>query len=279
MEASLQLARALQEDGIQHVVCTPHVFPGRHDNTSTSIAAHVSAMTEALREAGIPLTLSWAGEVRLMPEVLGLLARNELPFLGVSPAGQRFMLLEMPDGQIPVGTDRFVAKLLQARVTPILAHPERNRAVMEDYRRIGPLVAMGCGLQLTASSLTGEFGPRVQAVAQRLLDKSWVQAVASDAHNLGGRRPRMSAASDWLSQHYGQTAAMRLTLLGPASLSRQPEAKLPEAGPADSRTAAAAPLLDEEPMLDGRVLVAADRVDVPVAFERTAAAQPDKALP
>jgi protein-tyrosine phosphatase len=130
------------------------------------------------------------------------------------------MLLEMPDGQIPLGADRFVRHLMRAGIRPVIVHPERNRAVMERVDRLEPLVDEGCYVQVTAGSLVGSFGAAAQAASQVLLDRGWVQAVASDAHNLTGRRPRMREAADWLRQHYGAETARKLTVTGPASLAQ-----------------------------------------------------------
>ena len=33
LEASLALARVAVQDGITHLVCTPHIHPGRYDNS------------------------------------------------------------------------------------------------------------------------------------------------------------------------------------------------------------------------------------------------------
>ena len=218
LEAALELARALVSDGIDHVVCTPHVFPGRFENRRTSIQDEFYRFVGQLAAAGVDLSLSFAGEVRLTPEVLGLMSRDELPLLGEGSNGQRTMLLELPDGQIPVGTERFVDKLLDADIRPVIAHPERNRAVIENPARIETLVDMGCYLQLTASSVTGHFGERVQRTSRKLIEANWVQAVASDSHNLGGRRPRMKDAAAWLARQYGPGAARRLVFMGPAAL-------------------------------------------------------------
>lgn len=217
--AALALARALVDDGVTQVVCTPHVFPGRYENRRSSIADEFDRFAALLEASGILLPLRYAGEVRLTPEVLDLLPRHELPWLG-RENGRYTMLLEMPDGQIPLGADRFVRLLLDRGVRPVIVHPERNRAVMDDPARIEPLVRMGCALQLTAGSLLGDFGPRAQATAVHLLDQGQVQAVASDAHNLTGRRPRMRAANEWLTRHYGADAARHLTREGPAQLSQ-----------------------------------------------------------
>ena len=79
LESALQLARALVADGVKHVVCTPHVFPGRFENRRSNIVDECMVFRQRLREAGIALSISCAGEVRLTPEVLALLDRDELP--------------------------------------------------------------------------------------------------------------------------------------------------------------------------------------------------------
>ncbi len=216
-EAAMALASALVADGVTQVVCTPHVFPGRFENRRSSIEEDFAGFAALVQQAGLPLQLMWGGEVRLTPEVLDLLPAQELPFLG-QQAGLKTMLLEMPDGQIPLGADRFVRRLVAAGIRPVIAHPERNRMVMDQPDRMQALVDEGCALQLTAGSLLGEFGNRAQTTARTLLEAGWVQAVASDAHNLAGRKPRMKAAAAWLRQHFGAETAVQMLLHGPASL-------------------------------------------------------------
>jgi len=217
VEAALALAQALVDDGVTQVVCTPHVFPGRFENWRSSIADEHARFQTLLRDNGVALQLLWGGEVRLTPEVLELLAKHELPFMG-EVGGYRTLMLEMPDGQVPLGALKFVRHLLAQRVRPIIVHPERNRGVMEKIERLHPLVEEGCYVQVTAGSLVGQFGPKAQAIAAELVKRGWVHAVASDAHNLAGRRPRMRDAADWLTQHYGPSTTRELTVLGPAGL-------------------------------------------------------------
>jgi protein-tyrosine phosphatase len=85
------------------------------------------------------------------------------------------------------------------------------------------LIDQGCWVQLTAGSLVGQFGSKAQACAQTLLDEQWATVVASDAHNLTGRRPMMRAAAQWLATHYGAAAAQQLTVLAPARLAGLPQ--------------------------------------------------------
>ena len=223
VEAALALAKACVDDGITHAVLTPHVFPGRFENWRSSIAEEHARFADLLQASGMTLQLSWAGEVRLTPEVLDLLARDELPFLG-TVGGFRTLLLEMPDGQVPLGALLFVRRLMAAKVRPVIVHPERNRGVMEKPERLREFVDEGCYVQVTAGSLVGQFGARAQAVAADLVTRGWVHAVASDAHNTTGRRPRMRDAAQWLAQHHGDQVARQLTVLGPAGLCMHNEA-------------------------------------------------------
>ena len=222
LEESLALARALVADGVTHVVATPHVYPGRYANKRSSIAAEHARFVQALAVAKIPLAVSFAGEVRLDQEVLDWLAEGELPFLAgeaaVAGKAHKALLLEMPDGQVPLGADRFCSMLLKQGITPVIVHPERNRGVMEKLERIRPFIDLGCQIQLTAASVIGEFGRNAHTTALQLLEQGWVSVVASDAHNLRGRAPRLQAAHAWLAEHYGPAAARQLTLIGPAQL-------------------------------------------------------------
>lgn len=222
LEEGIALARAAVADGVQHLVLTPHVFPGRFENRRSTIEREVPRFVLALRTYNVPLQISFAGEVRLDATVLDLLAAGEIPFLGQC-AGYRTMLLELPDAQIPLGATQFVRALVRQNIRPIIVHPERNKAVMEKPSRIDPFVADGCFLQLTGGSLLGQFGTRALQASTYLLERDSVVAVASDAHNLGARNFRLGETREWLRTHYGETTARRLLHDGPAALCGLPD--------------------------------------------------------
>lgn len=199
MAESLDLARASVADGITHAAMTPHIHIGRYDNLRSSVVKATSEFQAALDDAGVPLRVFPAGEVRLAADILDLLERDELPFLGVLD-GYRVLLIEFPYGQIPVGTEKLLRWLIDHQIRPLIAHPERNKAVLGNIERISPFIEMGCLLQVTAGSLTGDFGGPVQSVANLLLERGWVSVIASDAHNLMHRAPQLSHARRFLTE-------------------------------------------------------------------------------
>lgn len=217
MVESLDLARASVADGITHAAMTPHIHPGRYENSRSSVVAATSEFRAALQAASIPLQIYPSGEVRLTAEIIELLEQDELPFLGTLD-GYRIMLLEFPYGQIPVGTEKLAHWLLAHKIRPLIAHPERNKIIMQNVERIAPFVEMGCFLQVTASSVVGGFGEAVFDSTLLMLKRNWVSVIASDAHNLAHRAPVMTAARNWLIGHGGQEWADELTKIMPAKI-------------------------------------------------------------
>lgn len=221
IEDALALAKAIVADGVRHAVLTPHVYPGRWNNTRTSLQQQFELFQASLLRLGIPLSVSLGGEVRLNDGVLDLLAQDEIPTLGTYQ-GLKTMLLELPDATIPLGSDKLARYLIDKGYCPIIVHPERNKAVMEKPERLRPFVDMGCQIQVTAGSVLGEFGRNALTTAQALFDRDWVNLLASDCHNLRGRAPRMAAARAWAAAQLGERKAWSLCFSQPAKLCSQP---------------------------------------------------------
>jgi protein-tyrosine phosphatase len=223
------LLRACIDDGTYHLALTPHIFPGVFDNTADKIRTAFNQFVNQCAAGGFELGLSWASEVRLCPEVLELLVNDQLGFLGESD-GMRNLLVEMPDGQIPLGADRFFEALFARQVRPVIVHPERNKAVMEKPQRLQRFCAMGCAVQITAGSLVGGFGQRARLTAHQLLIEAqkdnWTVAIASDTHNLKSRAPQMTAARRWLTIEMGEPAAWKWLVHTPSILCGLPAASV-----------------------------------------------------
>ncbi|MFK7732995.1 MAG: tyrosine-protein phosphatase [Pseudomonadales bacterium] len=217
LEESLQLCQIAVESDISVAVVTPHIHPGRWENNRQSIAEQCSALQQSLVSKRIPLRLGFAGEVRLTEQVIDQVAQNQIPFYGELD-GYHIMLLEFPHGHIIPGSDKLVQWLLDRRIRPLIAHPERNKAVMKHSACLLPFLEAGCLLQLTAGSLTGSFGGKAQAIAQQLLQDNVVAVVASDGHNAKARPPELKNAFHHIAEHYGQARAERLMIHTPATI-------------------------------------------------------------
>jgi len=278
MEDALALARALADDGIEHLVATPHIYLGVFDNSAARIGEAFDAFQTAVSDAGIDLTMTWAAEVRICPEILDWIESRRLPMLNGSLVGPSTALIELPDGQIPVGTDKLMGMMLDRGITPLMAHPERNKAVMEQPTRLDALRRLGCKFQVTAGSLLGDFGSRAQATAQKLLDAGWVDVVATDAHNRSSRRPRLGAARDWLTEHFDAALALRLTRTQPAEIAGVSSFAIQSGGQRlVFRDLPAMPPLEASDLWSVEAMLGAATASAPAAATATAPGQNDAA--
>lgn len=217
LEQALELARIAVANGITHSVVTPHVHPGRYENDSASVERALATFRGALQAAGIPLQLGYAGEVRLSVEVLAMVEQERVPFYG-EVDGYRVMLLELPHSHVPPGSDALVGWLLDRRIRPMIAHPERNKDVMRSLDKLQPFIEAGCLFQVTAGSVAGLFGDYALRVACAMLEAGHVTLLASDAHNRDFRPPRLDHGRDAAARLIGEKAARRLVYDSPRAL-------------------------------------------------------------
>jgi protein-tyrosine phosphatase len=236
LEQSLAMARIAVEEGISIQACTPHIFPGVYNNTGGDIRSRVEQLQLALNEASIPLHLVAGADVHITPNLVQKLQAGE----ALSLYDSRYVLLETPHHVLPPRTEDVFFELLAAGFVPILTHPERMSWIDRNYEVIRRLVHAGAWMQLTAGALLGKFGPQPRYWSERMLDEGMFHIVATDAHDIERRPPRMREAYDVLCRRVGEEEALHLVLNRPyAILEDQPASALP--APQAVRAPAAAP--------------------------------------
>lgn len=218
LEDALEMLRIAVESGVKTQVLTPHIQPGRFDNTKDYLLRRFQDFLEAVRAARIDIELRLAAEVHVCPQIMGMVASDTLPWLGTYQ-GMKTFLLEFPQSKPPAGSVNLVRWLVNRKVLPIIVHPERCREWQEHPERLEQLVEFGCPLQITASSLLGGFGRGARDAALRFLTESQAPiAVASDCHNLAYRPPDIDQGYAWLNDKFGGASSTRLTGETPAQL-------------------------------------------------------------
>ncbi|MCB1702357.1 MAG: capsular biosynthesis protein [Halioglobus sp.] len=217
LDQALELARLALANGIRHAVVTPHIHPNRYPNQADNLKPALAAFKLELASRDIPLALGLGGEVRLGMESLDLVHRGEVPMLG-REQGYDIMLLEFPHSHILPGSDKLVSHLLDRKIRPMIAHPERNKDVMRSLDRILPFLEAGCLLQVTAGSVTGNFGKLARQRALEMLERGWVTVLASDAHNSRYRPPELEPGRAAAAVVIGESAADDLVRGRPASI-------------------------------------------------------------
>ncbi len=203
MEQAIELAQIAVQNGITHAVLTPHITPGRYDNSPENLAPVFARFSTALKTHNIPLQVALAAEMRIDPLIMEMAEAGTLPYVG-EYEGHKLLLLEFPHAMIPPGSLELVDWLMRRQIRPLIAHPERNQSIIRNLLNIEPYIKAGCLLQLTAGSLTGIFGPGPKTSALKLIQRGWIKIVASDAHNNRTRLPEIESARSELEKILGK---------------------------------------------------------------------------
>ncbi|KRE83817.1 hypothetical protein ASG89_11915 [Paenibacillus sp. Soil766] len=199
LDQAVHMAREAVEQGIHTVIATPHHENGRFTNDASSVELQVKAFQEELNRRNIPLHIHAGQEIRVYRDLIEDLEAQRSTTLG----GSRYILLEFPSDQISKGMNEIVYELQLMKLVPIIAHPERNREIVDNPTKLLELVQLGALTQVTAHSLLGHFGKSIQSFTLDLCRSNLAHFVSSDAHNTTNRGFALSEAYDALRNELG----------------------------------------------------------------------------
>jgi len=186
LDDAVALAQAAAAAGTRTVVATSHVSD-RYPNRAAGLAEARARLQEELAARDVALEVLPGAEIAI-PQIADL-AEDELRALALG--GADALLVEAPLSPAVSDVEPVLRGLLARGHRVVLAHPERSPLFLTQRSLLTMLVAEGVLTSITASSITGRFGRTVARFARELLDHGLVHDIASDAHDLAGRRPEV----------------------------------------------------------------------------------------
>jgi len=254
LEESVQMCWKSYRDGVRTIVATPHTLNGLYLNDRDIILKKVDELNEALIHCGLRISdcgiknskseIDFSSinsefripnsEFRILPGSDVRLCENTLSHLDQGKVmtisdSKKYLFLEFPFQGIPHQAEEIIFQVMQRGMIPIITHPERNIELGQRPRRYYEMIRKGCLGQVTAMSLTGELGPRIKQVAERLLTNRLIHFIASDAHSLDGRPPILSEAVRVAGKIVGKEEAQKMVTEYPQAIldGRKPDVPEP----------------------------------------------------
>jgi protein-tyrosine phosphatase len=210
LEVSVAMARMAAERGTTDLVATPHANPNYQFEPDV-IAARLAEISAA---CGDSIRLHSGCDFHLSFDNIQDALTNPYKY---SINHKRYLLVEFSDLVIFQNTNNIFDRLIDAGLTPIITHPERNGLLRQRIEEISTWADNGVLVQVTAQSITGDFGRRAQDFCRALMQRGLVHFVASDAHDTEHRPPRMDLAHAWLAEQYDESIAEILCVLNPGA--------------------------------------------------------------
>lgn len=200
IEESIQMAEAAVKDGITHIVATPHHNNGAYNNYKNNIKIQVAELNRKFKEKGIDLQVLPGQETRVFGEMIEGLSANEI--LPIND-DTNYVFVEFPSSSVPRYASQLFFDMQVAGYQPVIVHPERNKAIIENPDLLYSFVKRGAFAQLTAASVCGKFGKKIKKYSEQLIEANLAHLIASDAHNTTSRGFCMSEAYSEVRKNYG----------------------------------------------------------------------------
>lgn len=205
LEESIAMLKMEAEQGITHVVATPH-FYARYDKPEEFLArrdwAEEKLRNEMAKYEGMP-ELSVGAEVYYFR---GMSDSEFLPQLTIK--GRKFVMIEMHNSPWP----KPAIQELQAihdrwGIVPIIAHVDRYIAPLKTHGIPEQLGKLPVFVQANADF----FEKKATAgMAMRMIKKDQIQLLGSDCHNLTSRKPNLGKALELIEKRLGSDALARI---------------------------------------------------------------------
>ena len=210
---SIAVMKEAARQGVQTIFATPHSWDGVFDCRKADILSAWQLLSEAKEMSHIDIQVLPGAEVHVSHDLIKRFDAGDLLTLG--DAG-RFLLLELPSMFIVNAMFHLIRQLDDRGVVPVIAHAERNPMIAGRLELAEEFRFHGAVLQVTAGSLTGDFGKPVLKTARTLLEKDLVFCLGSDWHP--GRKYQMKQAEKKLLKWIGRLRTESLLWNNPMQL-------------------------------------------------------------
>ena len=221
-EAACAMAEMAIEDGVTHIVGTPHA------NSAWKFEPSVIRQRRDELQARFEGRLQFATgcDFHMSFENLREIQQNSTMFT----INQRnYLLVEFADYSIPPSMDQALHQLQLAGLSPVVTHPERNPLIRAQPERLFRWLHQGCYAQITAQSFLGKWGEAAKERAEEWLAAGAVHFIASDAHNVTTRPLRLKETYQLIAKTHGEAKARALLLENPlAAFEGRPLPYVPE---------------------------------------------------
>ncbi len=217
IDESLAMLRKAVQDGVKTQVLTPHIQHERYPNDCRSLKRNFDEFKSIVAEHDIDIELRLAAEIRIGPELMKQVADEEMLWIG-EWQGEKVFLLEFPHSNVPVGSINVIKWLRKQHILPMIVHPERNREIQQNPEKLKPYFDADCLVQITAGSLTGQFGRPAYNIAATLLQNERVTVMATDCHNMRYRPPMLNKGVEAAAAIIGIKFAKELVSTRPEKL-------------------------------------------------------------
>ena len=214
LETSLAMLKKAEEEGITHIIATPHFKANKKNASVETIDEKIKEIREEAKKQGINVELYHGNEVMFFSDFEEVF--HEHKFTSLNNSG--YLLTEFyPDDDF-TRIRQGVETIGGMGLIPVVAHVERYIALRKDISKVEMLADYGALLSVNVASVMGENGFKVKWFVRKLLKRKLVSFVCTDAHDTSKYPIDYKKCADYLYSKYDEKYVDGIVRLNAAGL-------------------------------------------------------------
>ena len=200
--------------GFTDVFATSHYIEGEYEFNKTDREFIIEAIMQKVEEENIDIKIHVGAEGYISNELPNLIKEGVVPTLGDS----RYVLFELPLRAKVMYTEEVINKLIQMKLVPVIAHPERYELIQDEPNIAIDWIEQGALLQCNYASIIGRYGMKAKETLYKLLDANAVHFLWTYNHRAGSIYTRMDDILSEYKRKIGKEKLYELSEINPRSV-------------------------------------------------------------
>lgn len=211
IEETFNLIKEAKAAGFEAIILTSHYIENYYETNVPEREVWLNAISENLQNKGIDINLYLGNEIYIADNIMQLLEQGKACTINNSS----YVLFEMPLNAEPMNLYDVIYSLLENKLIPILAHPERYSFIQKEPELVFDLIEKGVLMQANYGSIVGQYGEKAEVIVRKLLENNMIHFLGSDVHRQKTIYKRIPEALNEIEEIVGSTKLEELTTTNP----------------------------------------------------------------
>ena len=211
IEETFNLIKEAKNVGFEGIISTSHYMENYYETDKPEREVWINAIYENLQAKNIDIRLYLGNEIYISENLIELLEKGKASTINDTS----YVLFEMPLNEEPMNLYDIVYQMIQYKLVPILAHPERYSYIQKEPDLVYDLVQKGVLMQANYGSIIGQYGEKAQFIVKKLLENNLIHFLGSDVHRQNTIYPKIPECLSEINSIIGEEKLQELTTENP----------------------------------------------------------------
>ncbi|SFM26073.1 protein-tyrosine phosphatase [Gracilibacillus orientalis] len=177
ISSSIAIVKEAEKAGVRKIIAAPRYIQEKQEVNKDTIISLVEKINQQLVEENINVEIIPGQTIRIYGNLEDDIENGSLITYGTEP---KYVFIELMYDYIPEYTKQLCYELQLKGYKPVLVNPEKNLQIQEDDDNLYSMVKNGALVQVSAKSIAGKNGKKLQKLTQQFVKSNLVHFVGSD---------------------------------------------------------------------------------------------------